>query len=89
MDNELGPPVGVEVRINDGLVVFRDQHLAVRGILLGEQKEARVYHSTGQRKDIERSVDQVIPFASYVQAADLSEASSLVFNWDEREGEMD
>lgn len=80
MDDELGPPVGIEVRINDGLVVFRDQHLSVRGILLGEEEEARVYHSTGQRKDIQRSVDEVIPFASYVQAADLSKASSLVFD---------
>lgn len=81
VNDELRLPIGSEVGVVDALLVLGHQHLTVVGIVLGVQDELRVDNVARQRKDVERPMYQVIPFARNVQTANFTIASRLVFNY--------
>lgn len=86
VNDELGAVVGIEVGAGNCLVVLGHQHLAVRGILLGEEQEPRVDDGARQGKHIERPMDEVIPVTGDVEASDLAKATGFIFNWNAEAG---
>lgn len=80
VDDELGHPFRVVVAADYRLFVVGNEQLALGRILLGVQDETRVDDAARQREQIQRSVDQVIPFARDVQTANFAVATGLVLN---------
>lgn len=81
MNDELDLSISPEIRVENALLVFGDERLALIGIVLRVQDELGADHIARQRKDIERSMNEVIPLPGDVQTANFTIAARLVFNW--------
>lgn len=77
--DQCGRAFRAKVRFRNRVAVGGHNHLRLARILLRVQQKARVDDAARQWEHVERPVDEVVPVARYVQAADLTEASGLVF----------
>lgn len=84
MNDEFGLPIGSEVGVDDAFLVFSHQRLSFVGIVFSVQDEFCVDDIAREWKHVERSMNQMIPITSDVQAANFSVATGLVFNWKEK-----
>lgn len=78
MNDELCRACRTEIRSLDALAIVGPYQLALLAILHRVQNEAGVDDVARERKDVEGPVDEMVPVARDVQAADVAEAARLV-----------
>lgn len=79
--DEFRATFGAEVGRFNAMRIVGADGLSVAGILFRVQNEARIDHTAGERKYVERSMDQMVPVARDVEASDFTEAPGLIFIW--------
>lgn len=78
MDDELSTTCRTEIRRLNAAGIVGTDDLAFLRIFRCVQYESSIYHIAGERKDVERPMNQVVPVPGDVQTANVSETPGFV-----------
>lgn len=79
MYDQCGRALGTEIRFHNRVAVGGHNHLRFARVFLRVQQKTGVDHTARERKHVERPMDEMIPVARDVQAANFAKASGFVF----------